>query len=124
MKHLFRIVISLVLLTVLQLNFLQNTVQACGPSYLTPVFDYTYAPERPWTDFASGKLRIIKPDYRRSVLFAAYRYLNGSGFSQPEQEALVEAWESQFNRVEPKEHSMSEAVESWIKARKSVLGDA
>ncbi len=124
MKHLFRIVISLVLLTVLQINFLQQTVQACGPSYLTPVFDYTYAPERPWTDFASGKLGIIKPDYRRSVLFAAYRYLNGSGFSPLEQQALIETWEAQFNRTEPKEHSMSEAVELWIKARKSVVGDS
>lgn len=124
MKQLFRIIISLVLLTVLQFNFLQKTVQACGPSELTPVFDYTYAPERPWTDFASGKLGIIKPDYRRSVLFAAYRYLYGSGFSAPEQQALVETWEAQFNRIEPTEHSMSEAVDLWIKTRKSVLGDS
>jgi hypothetical protein len=123
MKNVFRLSVALFLLITLHLNSMQ-TVQACGPSYLTPVFDYTYAPERPWTDFASGKLGIIKPEYRRSVLFAAYRYLNGSGFSAPEQQALVETWEAQFNRVEPKENSMSEAVDLWIKARKSVLGDS
>ncbi len=123
MKNVFRLSVALFLLITLHLNSMQ-TVQACGPSELTPVFDYTYAPERPWTDFASGKLGIIKPDYRRSVLFAAYRYLNGSGFSAPEQQALVETWEAQFNRIEPKEHSMSEAVDLWIKARKNVLGDS
>jgi hypothetical protein len=122
MKYVFRIVIALILLTVLQFNFLRKT-DACGPSALMPVFDYSYAPERPWTDFASGKLGIIKPEYRRSVLFAAYRYLKGSGFSAPEQQALVETWEAQFNRVEPKENTMTDAVDSWVKARKSVLGD-
>jgi hypothetical protein len=122
MKNVFRVSVALLLLAVLHLNTMQ-VVQACGPSELTPVFDYSYAPERPWTDFASGKLGIIKPGYRRSVLFAAYRYLNGSGFSAPEQQALVETWEAQFNRVDPDENSLAKAVEGWVKARKSVVGD-
>ncbi len=122
MKHIFRFAIALALLTVLQLNFLQKT-EACGPSYLEPVFDYSYAPERPWTDFAGGKLGIVKPTYRRVVLFAAYRYLNGSGFGQDEQKALVETWEAQFNRKEPASNDVTSAVKEWVEARKPVMGE-
>lgn len=119
MKVVFRIVVALTLVTVFHLNMLP-TAEACGPSYLSPVFDYSFAPERPWTDFANGKLGIIKPGYRRAVLFAAYRYLNGSGFSAAEQKALVEAWESEFNNKEPDDLDLSSAVEEWLKERKRV----
>ncbi len=122
MKVVFRIVVALMLVTVFHLNMLPKA-EACGPSYLSPVFDYSFAPERPWTDFANGKLGIIKPGYRRVILFAAYRYLNGSGFSAPEQKALVEAWEAQFNRKEPEDHNLKAAVEEWLKERKSVVGE-
>lgn len=119
MKYILRAVIALFLLTVMQLNFGQETI-ACGPSYLTPVFDYTYAPERPWTDFASGKLGIVKPTYRRIVLFAAYRYLNNNGLGSGEQKGVIEAWEAQFNRIEPQSKDIKKAVDEWVEARKSV----
>jgi len=122
MKTVFRIAAALTLVTVLHLNLLP-TAEACGPSYLSPVFDYSYAPERPWTDFAGGKLGIIKPDYKRVVLFGAYRYLNGSGFTADEQKALVEAWEAQFNRKEPEENNLSNAVKEWLRERKNVAGE-
>lgn len=121
MKHILRFAIVMALLTVMQYNFGQKTI-ACGPSYLTPVFDYTYAPERPWTDFASGKLGIVKPTYRRAVLFAAYRYLNNNGFSEPEQRAVIEMWEGLFNRIDPADKTVNVAIDEWIKARKNVVG--
>jgi hypothetical protein len=122
MKIVFRIAIALTFVTVLHLNTLPKA-EACGPDYLAPVFDYSYAPERPWTDFAGGKLGIIKPGYRRIVLFAAYRYLNGSGFGGSEQNALVEAWEAQFNHKEPQENSVEDAVKEWLRERRSVIGE-
>ena len=61
----------------LVLAFLSNALP-CGPSYITPVFDTSSAPEDPYTDFAAGRLGIIKPTFHRSVLFAAYRYIAGN----------------------------------------------
>jgi len=46
--------------------FISNALP-CGPSYVTPVFEYSYAPENPYENFASGRLGIIKPGFHRSV---------------------------------------------------------
>lgn len=93
---------------------------ACGPSFITPVFDYKHAPENPYQNFASGKLGIIKPTHRRVVLFAAYRYLNGGGFSFDEQKGLIEVWNAEFNNESYTDTDVSEAVKEWVKARKEV----
>jgi hypothetical protein len=95
--------------------------KACGPSYLAPVFEFSNAPERPWTDFASGKLGIIKPTHRKIVLFAAYRYLKGGGFSQDEQKDLIDVWEADFNFKDSGETDVTEVVKAWIKSRQSVV---
>ncbi len=94
---------------------------ACGPGYFAPVFEFSNAPERPWTDFASGKLGIIKPTHRKVVLFAAYRYLKGGGFSQDEQKDLIDVWEADFNFKDRGETDVTDAVKAWIKARQSVV---
>ena len=69
-------IVSFILLLIFFLNILPIGL-ACGPSYISPIFEYTHAPENPYENFASGKLGIIKPEFRRVVLFAAYRYLIG-----------------------------------------------
>ncbi len=97
------------------------TVNACGPSYLEPIFEFSNAPERPWTDFASGKLGIIKPTHRKIVLFAAYRYLKGGGFSQTEQKDLIDVWDADFNYKDNGETDITDAVKLWLKERKSVI---
>jgi hypothetical protein len=97
------------------------SVNACGPSYLAPIFEFEHAPERPWTDFASGKLGIIKPTHRKIVLFAAYRYLKGGGFSQDEQKDLIDVWEADFNFKDRGDNDVTEAVKAWIKSRQSVV---
>ncbi len=96
-------------------------VKACGPSYLAPIFEFSNAPERPWTDFASGKLGIIKPTHRKIVLFAAYRYLKGGGFSQDEQKDLVSVWDADFNYKDNGDNDVTNAVKAWIKARQNVI---
>lgn len=87
---------SFFLLIVFFINSLPVAL-ACGPSYISPVFDYKYAPENPYRNFASGKLGIVKPTHRRVVLFAAYRYLTGGGFSADEQKGLIEVWNAEFS---------------------------
>jgi hypothetical protein len=97
------------------------TALACGPSYISPVFEYEYAPENPFQNYASGKLGVIKPTQRRVVLFAAYRYLSGGGFSADEQKGLIEVWNAEFNNKDFSDDSVDEAVKNWVEARKNVF---
>jgi hypothetical protein len=96
---------------------------ACGPSYITPVFDYKHAPEEPFENFAAGRIGIVKPTYRRVVLFAAYRYLNGGGFSAAEQKGLVDVWNAEFNNRSFDDDDVSEAVKAWVERRNEVMKD-
>ncbi len=117
MKNNFKIFTFLILIVLLF-----NSIFACGPSYLTPIFEYEHAPENPYENFAAGKIGILKPTYHRNVLIAAYRYLNGGGFSQDEQKALVDVWNADFNNKSFTEDDISESVKSWVEKRKSIVG--
>lgn len=117
MKNTIRFAVS----TVLIFAFFANALP-CGPSYITPIFEYEHAPENPYENFAAGKIGIIKPSQRRIVLIAAYRYLNGNGFSAPEQKALVEVWNAEFNNQPYETDDINETVKKWVEKRKSVVG--
>ncbi|HEY8560848.1 MAG TPA: hypothetical protein VIL74_10775 [Pyrinomonadaceae bacterium] len=117
MKNLIRFGAAVLLI----FAFLTNALP-CGPSYVSPVFEYDYAPENPYENFAAGKIGVLKPSQRRIVLLAAYRYLNGGGFSAPEQKALVEVWNAEFNNRPYEEDDVGETVKQWIEKRKSVVG--
>ena len=117
MKQIVRFVLS----TFLIFAFLSNALP-CGPSYISPIFEYEHAPENPYENFAAGKIGIIKPSQRRIVLIAAYRYLNGGGYSAAEQKALVEVWNAEFNNKAYEDDDISETVKKWVEKRKSVVG--
>ncbi len=93
----------------------------CGPGYISPVFDQKEAPENPYANYAAGRLGIIKPSFRRSILFAAYRYLNGGSFSADDQRSLIEHWKAEVNKDYPQQDDISEAVKAWVVQRKTVL---
>ncbi|HEX9963017.1 MAG TPA: hypothetical protein VGB00_18940 [Pyrinomonadaceae bacterium] len=114
---------SAVALLVLITLFVQSVspVFACGPSYITPVFDYKHAPEEPFENFAAGKIGIVKPEYYRVVLFAAYRYLNGGAFSPDEQKGLVDVWKAEFENKSFDDTDVSEAVKMWVERRKEIV---
>jgi hypothetical protein len=114
--------ITALLSTLLLIALFANSMLACGPSYLTPIFDYEHAPENPFENFAAGKIGIIKPTQRRIVLIAAFRYLNGGGFSQSEQKALVDVWKADFNNQPYEEDDISETVKQWVEKRQDVVG--
>src|SRR5215213_2882931 len=117
MKNIIRFAVT----TVLLFAFF-TTALPCGPSYISPVFEYEHAPENPYENFAAGKIGIIKPSQRRIVLIAAYRYLNGGGYSQPEQKALVDVWNAEFSNKPYEEDNISETVKKWVEKRQSVVG--
>ncbi|MDQ3181136.1 MAG: hypothetical protein M3Q33_11515, partial [Acidobacteriota bacterium] len=116
MKSFTRFIISIALIFVFFLNGLP-----CGPGYITPIFEYKHAPENPFENFAGGRIGILKPSYRRVVLFAAYRYLNGGGFTADEQKGLTDVWKAEFNNRDYQDNDVSEAVKAWIEKRKDVL---
>lgn len=102
----------------LVLVLLCNTLLPCGPGYITPLFDTTAAPENPYTDFAAGRLGIVKPKFHRSVLIAAYRYIAGRGMTGPEQEAIVQVWKAEIDNKDFADDSIDEAVNTWVETRK------
>lgn len=117
MKNIIRFVVSAVLVFTFSVNALP-----CGPSYISPIFEYEHAPEDPFVNFAGGRIGILKPSHRRIVLLAAYRYLKGGGFSDTEQKALVEVWDAEFNNKPYESDDVGEAVKKWVEKRKSVVG--
>ncbi len=117
MKKTIRLLSCLFLLLALFANALP-----CGPGYVSPVFSVRFAPEFPYTGFAAGNLGIIKPTFDRSVLFAAYRYINGGAFSADEQKALIDVWKARFRNEGTDDRSVDEAVKAWVEKRKEVAG--
>lgn len=107
--------------TLLIFSFVLNVIP-CGPSYISPIFDTNRAPENPFESFAAGKLGIVKSTYNRSVLLAAYRYLNGGGFTPDEQKGLIEVWKADFENKSFEPNDTGEAVKKWVEKRKDVIG--
>lgn len=116
MKGLSRFVVSIVLL----FGLLSNA-EPCGPGYISPVFDRKNAPEYPYSGYASGQLGIVKPTYRRSLLFAAYRYLNGGGFSPDDQAAMIDLWQKTIERDYPTQDNVDDVVKAWLEKRKEIV---
>lgn len=100
--------------------FLSNAMP-CGPGYITPLFDTTSAPESPYIDYAAGRLGIVKPRFRRSVLYAAYRHITGNGLSAFEQRAMIDVWNSQINNKDFGDDSIDDAVKAWVDKRRDVI---
>jgi hypothetical protein len=94
----------------------------CGPGYISPLFDTGNAPEAPYTDFAAGQLGIIKPEYPRVVLYAAYRWVAGRGMNPNEQKAAVEVWKAELDNRDFRDDDVDEAVKAWVAKRTEVVG--
>jgi hypothetical protein len=89
---------------------------ACGPSYLEPIFVFETSPDLPFEDYAAGKIGIVKPSFGRKTLVIAYRYLNGGSFSPDEQKQLISALEG----APPDADDDAQALKVWIALRKEI----
>lgn len=116
MNTLRRLLISAIIL----FSFL-STGLPCGPGYVSPLFDTEKVPEIPYSDFAAGRLGIVKRGFRRSVLIAAYRHIAGRGLNTPEQKALVEVWLAEMNKKDFRDNSIDGAIKEWVAKRKEAL---
>src|SRR2546430_5921239 len=89
---------------------LLTTALPCGPAYTTPLFDVTKKPENPFENFAAGRLGIVKPTFARSVLYVAYRYINGGTLTPDDQKAMVDVWKADFDNKDFHKEDLSGAV--------------
>jgi hypothetical protein len=103
------------------LALLFSNVLPCGPGYTTPLFDTSSAPEDPYSDYAAGRLGIVKPTFRRSVLLAAYRWLSGNGLTPDEQRAMIDAWKAEIDNKDFADNTVDDAVRAWVEKRKEVM---
>ena len=106
-----RVVTALALIAILLQS--HPAANACGPSYLRPIFVFETSPDLPFNEYAAGNIGIIKPSLGRKTLIIAYRYLNGGSFSAGEQKELVSALKGSGP-----EDDGDEALQAWIEARK------
>lgn len=115
MKSFSRFIVTFLLIAVLLSNALP-----CGPGYVSPLFDTTSAPESPYTDFAAGRLGIVKSSFPRSVLYATYRHVGGNGMNASEQQEIIKVWKAQINNRDFPDDTVDEAVKKWVNQRKKV----
>lgn len=115
MNFISRLVVTVVLIA----TFLSSALP-CGPGYISPLFDTASAPENPYSDFAAGRLGIVKPKFNRSVLYAAYRHIAGGGMSRPEQQAIIDIWRSEIDNKDFPDDTIDEVVKAWVEQRKKV----
>lgn len=91
---------------------------ACGPESIEPIFVFVGSPDLPFTDFAAGRIGIVRPTFGRKTLVVSYRYLNGGAFTSDEQQGIVEALKGKAPEADN-----DEALGAWLEARKAVAGE-
>ena len=99
-----------------------TTALACGPFTLEAIFVHTVHPVYPLKAFAGGRIGVVQPNYARSYLYVAYRYLSGSSFSPSEQTALADLWKERLDFSEDEDGNPYYWSRGWLEARKKVPG--
>lgn len=92
-------------------------VEACAFA-MEPCFTFTNHPDLPLDKFAAGQLGILHPNYARSYLLVAYRYLSGQPLTPQEQQAFVHLWYDRFTTWE----TCTADTQPWLSARGTVPG--
>jgi tetratricopeptide (TPR) repeat protein len=102
---------------------------ASGVHSVIALFESHVHPDIPFDKFAGGRLGIIKPTWRRSYLYASYRYLAGPGFDASQQKAMVSLWDDWLGlgatgiaQSPQDQQSPSKVTSEWIGARNKVPG--
>ncbi|KAF0249559.1 MAG: hypothetical protein FD167_1040 [bacterium] len=72
--------------------YLTPVLLSCGPNFSTAIFTYSPHPDLPLEAFASGEIGVLKPEYARSYLVVAYRYLNDEKLGPKEQKSVLNLW--------------------------------
>ena len=108
-----------------------QSVLACGPFTVDPVFSLSRHADYSLKDFAKGKIGIVPSSYGRMSLFLFYRQLNNLPLTANEQEQYLNALTQRIGVYTPDGEDSEEAppknnaVEQWKASRTKVFaGDA
>ncbi|AGC46759.1 hypothetical protein MYSTI_05481 [Myxococcus stipitatus DSM 14675] len=93
--------------------------EACGSTYIGPVYIHSTHPDRPFEPFASGRLGVIREGYRPMYLAFAWRSMMGIPTTADEQRFLVETWARMQGDVPEGDTTRGEA--RWLAARKEAM---
>ena len=91
---------------------------ACSGS-IDPVYSYFGHPDFPLKNYAAGSLGVVHPEFARSYLLVAYRYLSSAPLTVPEQSAIVSLWDS---RLSDTAMGLDVDTSEWLAARQKVPG--
>jgi hypothetical protein len=111
----------LVILIALILLLTARPQLGCGPFAPEAIFTYSVHPDLPLEKFAAGELGVLQPNYARSYLAVAYRYLSGGSFDRAEQKALVSLWDERLGLNDDKV-AKQDVEPSWLDVRRTVPG--
>ena len=92
--------------------------EACGDPIYSRIFVHTHHPDRPFENFAAGRLGVLRETYRTAYLAYAWRAMMGIPTTADEQRHLVESWarrEGDFIRP-----GADDAQKRWLAARAEV----
>ncbi len=136
-----RRIILLIALTI-AVCYITPTLLSCGPNFSTAIFTYSAHPDLPLEAFANGEIGVLKPEYARSYLVVAYRYLNDEKLGTKEQKSVLNLWydrlgtdavteedakafkASSLSTSEDEDEDKYQAIGSsdvWLEARKKVV---
>lgn len=93
-------------------------IDACGPFSRIAIFVNGLHPDFPLKRFAAGELGVLNPDYARSYLVVAYRYLSGIKTPTEKQNEFVVLWD---RRLQTLDVDVQDAIAEWINERKKVV---
>lgn len=122
MKHQNKILVALSCLLALAANSLGTLPANACAFAIDSIYSYSTHPDFPLKRYAAGALGIVQPEFARSYLIVAYRYLSGSPLSPLEQEAMVALWDSRL--LNTSQEPGSAETKNWLAARKVVQGAA
>lgn len=88
--------IILLITLILAVCYVTPILLSCGPFSRTAIFSYSAHPDLPLEAFARGEIGVVKPEYARSYLVVAYRYLNEDKLGPKEQKSVLNLW---YNRL-------------------------
>jgi hypothetical protein len=117
---------TLLSLTVLFSLFVQS-VAACGPFTVDPLFSFTRHADYPLQDYAKGKIGNVPDSYGRMSLLAFYRELNDLPLSANEQKQYTKALNERIgvhtpdSEYENRPAPQNDAVEQWKLTRAKVF---
>lgn len=101
---------------------------ACGPFLDDVVLTFGTNPDLPLKKYLGGELGVISPDFAKSYLVVAYRYLSHKPLNKHEQEGVYSLWQHRighnyFSNSDGNGVAEDDPTKKWLGARAKIMGE-